>query len=83
MAFSPDGRRLTWGAPQTVRLWDVDTGQPVGAPLTGHTNGVAAVSFSSDGHRLASAGFDATVRLWDADTGQPRWRPAHRTHRAG
>ena len=76
VAFSPDGHRLasaSWD--QTVRLWDADTGQPMGQPLTGHTGRLVSVAFSPDGHRLASAGEDQTIRVWDADTGQPIGSP--------
>ena len=62
----------------TVKLWDVDTGQEK-ASLTGHTNDVNSVAFSPDGQTLASGSWDSTIRLWDVDTGQAKGLP-HRTY---
>ena len=76
VAFSPDSTRLATGSgDQTVRLWDAATGQPVGQPLTGHTDTVWGVAFSPDGTRLATGSGDQTVRLWDPATGQPVGAP--------
>ena len=36
-------------------MWDADTGQPIGAPLTGHTDQVQSVAFSPDGRRIHTA----------------------------
>jgi WD40 repeat protein len=72
VAFSPDGHRIATGNTDgSVREWNSDTGQSVGAPLIGHTDIVYSVAFSPDGKRIASGSKDNTVRLWDVETGQP------------
>ena len=56
-------------------MWDVSDPrqpQPLGT-LTGHTNGVIRVAFSSDGHTVATASQDRTARLWNvSDPRQPQ-----------
>ncbi len=75
-AFSPDGRRVVFASSDNeVRVWNVDTGVPIAASLSGHTNAVFSVAFSPDGHRIVSGSRDNTVRVWDADTGHPLGAP--------
>jgi WD40 repeat protein len=66
VAFSPDGTRLATGSfDNTVKIWDVTSGQEV-LTLKGHTATVVSVGFSLDGRRVISADGVGTVRTWNA-----------------
>src|SRR5271166_4554377 len=70
VAVTPDGcRAVSASDDQTLRLWDLSTGQTI-RTLEGHTNGVEAVAVTSDGRCAVSASTDQTLRLWDLSTGQ-------------
>jgi WD40 repeat protein len=75
-AFSPDGRRIVTASwDKTARLWDAETGKPIGEPLKGHEKAVNSAAFSPDGRRILTASEDKTAQLWDADTGKPIGEP--------
>ncbi|MFD5065215.1 WD40 repeat domain-containing protein, partial [Streptomyces sp. NPDC058394] len=61
---------VTGSNDQTVRVWDLTTGQQVGDPLTGHTGWIPSVACTVlDGRPVAVTGSnDETVRVWDLRT---------------
>lgn len=63
---------LTGRGTETVHLWDMATGDPMGPPMTGHGVEVRAGAAGMLDGRLAVAagGSDGIVRVWDAGAGQ-------------
>ena len=76
LAFSPNNQHVISGSrDKTLRIWDLESGEPVGEPLVGHGDSVTAVAFSGDGRKIASSSDDPLVCIWDAKTRQQIGKP--------
>ncbi|KAG8696306.1 hypothetical protein FRC08_007247 [Ceratobasidium sp. 394] len=76
VAYSLDGAYIASGSRDcTVRIWDAQTGLPVGQPLEGHTSSVNSVAYSPNGAYIVSGSDDNAIRIWNAQTGQPVGQP--------
>ena len=65
LAYSPDGKIFaTGGSDKTARLWDSETGQPVGNPMN-HGGVVQALAFSPDGRILTAGCTDGKTYRWN------------------
>ena len=65
-SFSADGKRVvTASVDKTARVWDADTGKPVGESMA-HGFRINSATFSPDGKRVVTASGDKTARVWDA-----------------
>jgi WD40 repeat protein len=68
LIFSPNGDVLvtskTKGWKNLIQLWGVNNGWDLGT-ISGHTEEITTLEFSTDGKTLASGSKDGTVLLWD------------------
>ena len=81
VVFSPDGtilatinKNYTNDDPDQksiISLWDVQTGVLI-LQLKGHSGKVKDISFSPDGHTLASVSDDNKLKLWDTLSGEEK-----------
>jgi WD40 repeat protein len=74
LTWRPDGEAIASAdaTAKTVRIWNAQTGSSDGPTLSGPTEAIHTLSFSPDGHRLASLVFDSDPWLWDISTSPPR-----------
>ncbi|KAG2346199.1 hypothetical protein BDR05DRAFT_959801 [Suillus weaverae] len=71
VAISPDRKHIVCGSYDgTIQVWDMETGEALGAPLRGHSEAVRCIAISSNGKRIVSGSNDHTIRLWDLETGK-------------
>jgi serine/threonine protein kinase/WD40 repeat protein len=77
IAFSPDSKLVAaQGEEDTVRLCSAATGQVVKVlPDIGY-GGLETLTFSPDGHMLATAYSNGTIRIWDVKSGGKLAEPA-------
>ncbi|EJD45996.1 WD40 repeat-like protein [Auricularia subglabra TFB-10046 SS5] len=54
-------------------LWNIEDGEQL-VKLTGHTDSVSAVAFSTDGELIATGGMDGKVRLWRRVAKDPSYK---------
>ena len=68
LIFSPNGDVLVTskkkGWENLIQLWGVNNGWDLGT-ISGHTEEITTLEFSTDGKTLASGSKDGTVLLWD------------------
>jgi serine/threonine protein kinase/WD40 repeat protein len=83
--FRPDSKVFATGAEHatrgqmSIRLWDLETGAPIGQPLI-HRDRVLSVGFTPDSKIMASLESGGRNRLWDAATGKPIAEPFWQRH---
>jgi WD40 repeat protein/DNA-binding SARP family transcriptional activator len=65
---SDGGTLLTGGQTGIARLWDLQTGAPLGAPLTGLGGFADTVDLAPDGRTAVGADAAGNVLLWDVPT---------------
>src|SRR5207249_212732 len=66
--LSPDGRRVAIARGNAATIWNAEDSSRIAGPLT-LASEITRLTFSPDGGRLLTAGWDPSAKIWDAATG--------------
>jgi WD40 repeat protein len=71
-AFDPEGKHVAVGGYGPVKVWNLNTGKPVGRFSTreAHARAVGSIACSPDGRYVASGGERGDIRFWESSTGR-------------
>ena len=69
ISFNPNGNQLAIVNHKILNLWDISN-NGVNQVLSGHSDEINSVAYSSDGKWLLTASSDKTARLWDSLNGR-------------
>ncbi len=75
--FSPDGSRILTVdvSRRPARLWNGETGEPIGEPMDHNNFRVRSATFSPNGTRIVTVSQDGSALLWNGATGAPIGEP--------
>lgn len=76
VSYSPCGKIIATGSmDNTIRLWEADSGKPLGKSLTGHGKWITSLAWEplhlvkvGSSPRLVSGSKDSTLKVWDTNT---------------
>jgi WD40 repeat protein len=79
VVFSPKANLLaSAGRDGSVKLWDMETRQPIMAGPRGYRRPVTSLAFGPNGRMLAWGDVDGVLNLWDVTLGKPLGPPLKR-----
>ncbi|KAG8980708.1 hypothetical protein FRB90_007528, partial [Tulasnella sp. 427] len=74
VAIAPNGKLVASGSDYEIRLWEIETGEVHGEPLSVYPDIMPSVAFSPNSEVIAGTSLK-TVRLWHVATGEPVREP--------
>ena len=69
VALTPDGKFAIACAENTIKVWDIESGNEV-YTLNGHSGQIKALAVTHNSRFLVSGGDDKMVKIWDLETGK-------------
>jgi serine/threonine protein kinase/WD40 repeat protein len=78
IAISARGRLLTAGPGGECRLWDIESGTPVGEPVKAHV-AITAVACHPTRDQFVTVGDEIQLRFWETSTARPLGDPVQTT----